>query len=64
MNKDYYSYAENGRLVLNNKGTTDFVETNKQSGTNDFENDAPLYCQDYENKEKVIYNSESNLKLN
>ena len=63
MKKDYYSYAENGRLVLNNKGTTDFVESNEQIGANDFEISEPAYYQDNE-KQEIIYNSENKINLN
>jgi len=64
MKKNYYSYAESGRLIINKNGTTDYLENDEQSESHSFIIDAPaMCCKDYENKEKNIYNSDDNLIL-
>ena len=64
MKKSYYSYAENGKLVINNNGTTDYVKSDEELRTYDFENTVFIYFQDNENNAKIFCNSENNLKLN
>ena len=64
MKKNYYSYAENGKLVINNKGTTDYIKSDEELETDDFENTVFRYSQDNENDAGVFFNSENNLRLN
>ena len=62
MNKDYYSYAENGKLVLNNKGTTDYVRDENECGERQTPHNAEYFSklkkpvQQLENGDIVVKN--------
>lgn len=69
MNKNYYSYAESGKLVMNKKGTTDYVENSEELETETIETfpylASPLSIGRivYENREGIIFCVENNRKL-